>query len=643
MLPNRPMPHVQESIYSYFIRCQQANGYPSVHWVYDVVRVSYLWNYPHVVYQNKELGDNLKLLLGERIVSNLSYISRSDESNRVYNIQLNNLTLPHFALEKNKVKVCVCCIKDFGYLNNLWNFLFVTTCPIHRCKLINTCSECNKPFRWHKNILFGCQCGTNWNLFNIERYIDPSEMLLSSIFYRYFGYSKILVNEQGLPEEFNRLTLPELISLISLVAWLYPKNQYYFTMNHFSHLSLNETHILLMSALNVFLDWPNNFWSFLDSLDKKRRVPFNNRIETELEVGMHLSHFGDFYSKLYSLYSKPSFQFVFDAFENYLAADFRGGYLNGIRKKFRSTQIDKAYYTSHEFTTKYGLSGNTLERLVSKGLVEGKIELKGKRRIILGTSSSVDMFMEDFKQSLSVEESSLILGLHKNSVRKLIESKVLTEVRGPNTDQYMKWRVKRESIKLLLDIFASATSIVNYNDEDFVSFNGVFLRGSNKNKLTVIDLVEAVISGHLKVFNSEDKKIGLKQYCFRKSDIDILLESKCEKYFDEVGYTQNDAAKILGIDSNRLNYLLELSLIDSVKTKANKIIKKDELLHFDSQYILLSKLAKLLQTAAGTLKIQLSQSNIYPINTDNEHKYHCYVYQLSNSLKKFIGEKTALL
>ena len=61
-------------------------------------------------------------------------------------------------------RICPHCVStEGGYFKYDWSLLPITHCDEHQCELLDICSSCEKPLKWHTGLFEGCyECGVSW-------------------------------------------------------------------------------------------------------------------------------------------------------------------------------------------------------------------------------------------------------------------------------------------------------------------------------------------------------------------------------------------------------------------------------------------------------------------------------------------------
>lgn len=59
-------------------------------------------------------------------------------------------------------RVCPLCLDERPIWWAVWDLGLVTTCPIHRCHLLNQCPACKRSLAWQRPAVHECRCGLDF-------------------------------------------------------------------------------------------------------------------------------------------------------------------------------------------------------------------------------------------------------------------------------------------------------------------------------------------------------------------------------------------------------------------------------------------------------------------------------------------------
>lgn len=314
-------PEKEESFISYIVRLTEANGFETPSWIFSLSGIDYMelqWKFTFVFSRSEKL-DNLAKLTGSTLDDLLSLLylpAKSQfphEDNHEYDFF--GALLNRSIIRPHCPKVCPTCLAKSGYSRRIWDCSLVTACPMHKCLLFDTCPDCKRRIKCVRNKLCVCSCGCDWR--EINSTVLPKEQLtVSRQIYQLCG---VIPGGQSLPESespLQNLGLRDFTRVIVFIAGLFGKLAWATGRPSRSiNLPNPELHDLFTKAHKVFENWPLNFHQFLrvQSKEKKRLNPHNGELDTALK-----REFGSFYERLYEDLREPQFDFIREAFAEFL-------------------------------------------------------------------------------------------------------------------------------------------------------------------------------------------------------------------------------------------------------------------------------------------------------------------------------------
>ncbi|MDC0610542.1 TniQ family protein [Vibrio sp.] len=181
MFLQRPKPHQDESLESFFIRVANNNGYDDISkflsavkrylvdkdprkfdtFPSDVCLINPYSSKNHSTSRTHALHHLSQLTFNEPqnilgLAINRSQIKYSSSSSVIRGAEL----FPRSLLRTQHVPCCPQCLQENGYACYLWHFSGIDYCPLHREKLVYTC-QCGREYDYRKDGLTGVcpKCG----------------------------------------------------------------------------------------------------------------------------------------------------------------------------------------------------------------------------------------------------------------------------------------------------------------------------------------------------------------------------------------------------------------------------------------------------------------------------------------------------
>ncbi len=609
ILLRRPKPYVDEDLAGYILRLSQVNRYSSPQWIYNLAEISqYAANGNFCDRTTKDFLKLARLLsVEESTLWKMAFCEY--KSNKVARVKFFGRSLPTYNLCKLKAKVCPLCLAEKSYCRKIWNLIPLTVCPVHHCLLLDICPQCDRPIRWDRNSVNECKyCELDWRDIHSEilELTDtiPSHLLSAACGLGELGKAELQLISDRHP--ILNLELEHLISLFSFMAGQLVNIGD--TTGKFIATSGNnaELHKLLVSAWDYLKDFPEGFERFLEWYKNKSFHP-------ERDTGI-ARDFGNFYLRLYKNFPRQTFGFLHIAFENYLATQWDGGYLNTKLGRIQLPEdSDRKFLSGVETAKLLKMTEAWVLRSIECGTLKGRLRKMGKRTSILVERESAEAYLQNLANAISTKEVAKILGIGRKAVVDLIEHSCLNAFRGRTTDGYSKWLIDRNApIELVNRIDGLLNEITDKEKAAKCSFDLAIRRltGSGCSiGLFVSEILEKSILPIYKINGT-----GLKQYCFNIEDIDRLVEEYYKK--DEQVLNVSDIAILLGVKQQVAAFWIDRGFIATeIKSgiHLHRRVLKASIEEFHLKYITAVELASQIDSSPKKVVYLLMESNISPV------------------------------
>ncbi|HWS99699.1 MAG TPA: TniQ family protein [Pyrinomonadaceae bacterium] len=175
-----------------------------------------------------------------------------------------NAPLPHLMFRARRPAICPRCLLETGYCRRIWDLLFVTNCPIHKCMLIDVCPNCKKHISWVRSSVSECSCKFDWRRITYKQ-IEEAESKGSWHIYLLCGLLKSKPNGRHLkkPDFLTRLDLQGFIQAMLFIVsrcsgLIGPKR------GKLKGKQIHELHIWVVNAFTILENWSDQFHAFLD-------------------------------------------------------------------------------------------------------------------------------------------------------------------------------------------------------------------------------------------------------------------------------------------------------------------------------------------------------------------------------------------
>lgn len=552
--PVRPRPIDGEAVVGFLMRVARANGYESL----QPLRAA--------VGDIEALYEGVCLTLPESkklFGPHPSYWGRNE-----FELGLVSADFNHHLM-----RWCSLCFLESAHLRGQWMLKFCCVCSRHGISLHDRCPVCGLVQRLERVDFERCSCGARLAVAPAVRAAAPIVRVTQAIEASIFGNAA-------------SATLPSL----SVAEWLRMASylgQFTETFQpgrpgKVANLHQLEKATFLMSGVGQLLDkWPKNFHAILAAVQRKA--------ETTLSIRRT---FGPIYRVLYAELRGEGFQFLRDAFEDYLHANWWGLVCRRNRRLQPATVAGHPSMTLKQMAQSTGTSPAIVRHLIQAELipiVERALPSGRHSRSI--HQREIGKITRLSQGALSLKETAVALALTKRRVRELVVAGILKPVFSRSVQQSAAWLFSRDSLLHLGAIPGTRNSAA-----EVVSL-GRILRTWRLREGEFPSLIQAIIDGVLVSMADVVLPIGK-----------VSLEAKLarawlRKYRLVVnnGLSIDEAARHLGIKQQVAYELVARGLLRSTATAAGKRIHSEDLEAFQAGFISLAELARQQRRSIGAV------------------------------------------
>jgi len=423
----RPKPEEGESFIGYIVRLTELNGYDTPSWILSLSDIDYMelqWNFTFMFSQAERLKKFAEIT-DNKLRNLFPVLYLPDESSARFGIEgeynFYGAFLNRSIIRPHCPKVCPKCLKESGYARRVWDCSLVTACPIHACMLIDTCPKCRRRIKCVRRSLSVCSCRYDWKEIDPE-FLTARELAVSRLVHTLCGLQAgALQKEKDNP--LHRLNLRDFVVVLTLIAGTF-RNIASATGRPSKSIKLRnkDLHALYGQAYSVFGNWPHNFHQFLSKQSKGqvRFHPHDGKLNTSLKT-----EFGSFYEHLYQVLNEPQFDFMREAFVQYLTDRLhsQGQPAKGI--SFATTIALGEHISLYDARRLLKITNKALFDLITDG--EIRCVIKNARRNPEYTLNLLDIegLKREFEQSITPRELANQLGIDCKTIRKLAQNKLL--------------------------------------------------------------------------------------------------------------------------------------------------------------------------------------------------------------------------
>lgn len=631
-------PHPDESFVGYLTRLTDLNDYDSPSWILQLAKLGNYERKESVAFTEREKLGHLSKLSGVSVTQLLGITHRRQRAKSQHSATTKffGLSVPRSAIQLRTARICPACLREHGYVHRTWELTVVTTCPPHKCLLVDECPRCHRSIPFLRQRLNFCRSGHN--LRNIEAAsVKEDEMELTRRVHA-------LCNLEGAWErtehnsDLGALELGDLIQIVSLITSQYYRASYgcgaraVDTTTRWLRraIKLKDVHGLLYKTMHVFREWPNNFFDFLNW-----RV---RHLQSNVRTAGVQRDFGELWSVLYRKPLSPAFDFVRDAFDIYLRSFWQGGHASQIR---RLKEGQTRYVSKPQALKILEIASETLDRLIERDELKSHIEARGSRRLILISRVDIDHLKARRKDLIDRLQTARRLGINTIQTQVLVHAGLLTEREAYDLRSEVFYSIKE--IDALVQKTTAARKRARFSPKnETIGFAEALRDLGRRYDITVAQFVQAIIDRDIRPCKVTDA-VGLRALQFLRRDV---LEYRDSIFRRRYPGTLNtfQAAKALNAPPTIIRFLIQRKLLHAEMVHLQLSIPQGAISDFCSKYVLTQPLAKQFGTSPRYLTNILEVEGIAPIPESVSHfKPSHYVFNRSDvggiNLNKLIKTK----
>jgi hypothetical protein len=269
-------------------------------------------------------------------------------------------------LNYKRPRICPLCLRENPIWWAVWDLGLVTTCPIHRCHLINQCPACKRRLAWQRPSVHKCRCGLDLRTLTADA-ATPDLVAINAAIYRAAGFppgedAELDLVDCDFPPEMLRLGLGALLRLALFVGSIREKDKLRRKQRPFTATDLAVATEIDHGAVAVLREWP-----------RPLREVLRNMLPPEVAAPAALNFsniFGNFYRHLFRVLPRNEFGFLHEAFEKFVIEDWKG-LIRGQHRYFSAAvRQNSQWVTANEAEVIAHTAGGRIWDLARQGQID---------------------------------------------------------------------------------------------------------------------------------------------------------------------------------------------------------------------------------------------------------------------------------
>src|SRR6266403_509111 len=600
-------PYADESLPGFVLRLTELNQYDVITWILDLAKIpTNRWDFSLSSISVWNL-QQLQILTGvsESALRDLWY-EPVNRAGTLHDYSLFGNPVPRYTIRVCESKICPECLRERLYARKIWEFAAVTACPLHRRVLLDRCPRCNQRIGWRRTAIATCVCEFDWRSWKGQQ-VTNDELHVAQRIYQLCNLIKADPSKSKVDAEcpLTTLSLSQLLSALFFIVGQFQGLMDTRGKRISNSFRNKEIHSLIAKAYKVFQNWPNNFFSFLDW---KRE----NNPDSRHGRGLRRD-FGQYKSALYVQLADPCYDFLREGFEEYIATQWRGGYPTTLSRLSNTAQ--RKYLTVVEAKQILNVTPRSIKKLIAAGKLT-QAKKTGATGLLLIEAESVINLRDELKVSMCLNQTAHKLGTHAKRLIELVESKLLTPIRGPVIEGNHEWRFSSASIDLFLTRLAESVVARTQKSDQTKTLRDALqtVRRAGGHCGT---LIKAVLDGEVHI-SSKTRKPVLSSILFSAVEIAEFARGKMQGFTGKV-HSLEETAQLLKTNLMEVYFLANKGLLNAKLIPGfeslGRFINSEDVSAFSVKYVVLTRtIAKKLDTDTGYIVAVLRDKNIHPIS-----------------------------
>lgn len=389
-------------------------------------------------------------------------------------------------LRSAQLPVCPECLREHGYVRQLWHHVLVTACPVHRTALLGQCPDCEAPITPGPGGYQSCRCGC------------------------------VFAQITSLPAETPQLFVADLLAVHASVVWAgfanLPDDIESFWL-YLANLVMAEPHrknapinwgkaLEINRAANQFADdLPSRFHTFVLS-----RVQAANALQTS----RFIANLGRWYFELNHAFADDAYTAIREVAYRVLLEHARAP-LNRKMKQIGAELLNlKANFTAAETARQLGSSADRIVALVKSGQLKGGMLQGGVSEYCLVARAEVEAHKEAAAGFVSGKDVLKVLGVSRRTRDRLLEVGLLTAVPANQRPLFAKGDFRLAEAEALLARLSLGHA--GHSNAKLIMLDEI--SGKRFSDAQAGELLRKIFAGELKPVARLPAVHGVKAFCF---------------------------------------------------------------------------------------------------------------------------------
>ena len=497
-------------------------------------------------------------------------------------------------------RVCPCCVKDEGLQFAIWDLQFCTGCPIHGCRLLETCPDCGRPWRWDRRHVG--ECGNAGCEFQIAKAateaLAPAECALAAWLFGIW-LPRYREGVDGRWRESLDLGLNEAMHLMRLLG---------VPASRAGDLSLHDVkkdpYGTVSRAAAVLSDWPNGLRTYLAEV----------RSHAKSQAGLSVRRT---YGRLISRVTWSGWvggrtpekvcNLLTGELKRAIDQDTAQGAAPMVFRGLASPEPQPSTWINMKVArTLSGMSEKALERSIELGHLRGEVLVEGCRRRFRIDRADLDRLVSS-RRSIGDQPSTKaglaeVLGVAPPLVVSLAEAGFIASRKTGKITHYSM----KDAEALLAAIYARCV------DDPFDEATA-FSHSTLGSSVATVDVIRLAAEGGLPVRVGREQARGLRRFDVDRAALRGLLDAARSQ---EPEMTRQACIERLVCSEELLDHLSKLGILRTstrLSSRGTAMILPESVFDFERSFVTSAELVRRLGMQRHRLLERLIAGGVKPL------------------------------
>ena len=498
-------------------------------------------------------------------------------------------------------RFCPRCLSTLAQWRMGWELRFADACPKCGDWLVDVCPACATRLTWRRPGMAACPaCHANL-LFGATSSAAPPALVQLS---RALEQCALGESRRAIPV-FDGLKLAQCTQLVRLLGAYACWDGGRVPQKILDSDQLSVSWALSTAAAETLVTWPKGFWWLLDLLRSQAAPAQQGRIGCAV---------GGLYSAIYRGLKDPGFDFVREAFEEYVAQSWTGA-LGRRNRRLNSLVLERVAWLHPRAACKdFGISTRLLHRLADQGLVQVVTRVsESGRNFLMVRKVDLARWQAESGGFVTLQDAALELGLKRQRLAALLPTLCPDALKS--SDRGAAWSIPKAWLQTWRARLETLLAVRRHDPSEMLTIDHV-LRYRALDERAIARLFLAIQTGAISLQGALGGRRRVSAALVRLGDVQRELAAGASGDVDWLGIPE--VALHLGVKQEVAYFLVRNKLLPAragrERGRLVQRIRRQDLDGFNETYVFARDLARQNKRSARSVAASLRGAGIAPVS-----------------------------